>query len=393
MENTSTTPVLREFSTAQWQHWTEDILHLNTAYPISYFSPDDEPADVLSKMIAYLQENDISTRPYEEAINELLHKYHKEQFNAPKLHALLSAVMSSGSFICKTYVLRLFDSRLLAPLENKGFSLHALTLQALTKMNLTDAERSKVLASTRALLLEMQPRADIYAQSLYFARNQDDLNHPLAGFFDWMTLMFQVLEKNPGADPAHLCPKAIRMEVLSAAVSRKGDFFPAFYHWFKANDEMLSRNIAYLYVLSGLCQWLEEKPERWQANEYTNALLFLLLAKSLLPRKKSYGEGENIIVQAPAEVMEFLIQSNQMKKNRIGWQEGLYSTQTSEYDIFWYTSSITDDFIFIGNGKQSVKIYDETLGEFFCDLEANTSPQETLMKKDQWNVRAGARAA
>lgn len=388
MENTSTTPVLREFSTAQWQHWTEDILHLNTAYPISYFSPDDEPADVLSKMIAYLQENNISTRPYEEAINELLHKYHKEQFNAPKLHALLTAAMSSGSAICKPYVLRLFDGRLLVPLENKGFSLHTLALQALTKMNLTNAERTKVQASTRALLLEIQPRADIYAQSLYFARTQDDFNHPLPHFFDWMNLIFQALGKNPGADPAHQCAKAIRMEVLGAAVSQKGNFFPAFYHWFKSNDETLSRNNVYLYVLSGLCQWLEEKPARWQANEYTNALLFLLLTKSLLPRKKSYGEGENVIVQAPAYVMEFMIESLHMKKSRIGQQAGLYSTQTGEDEIFWCPSPANDDFIFLGNGKQSVKVYDETLGEFFCDLEA-----ETLMQKDQWHILASKQAA
>lgn len=393
MENTSITPVLRDFTTAQWQHWIEDILHVGVAYPISNFSKDDEPSDVLSKMIAYLQENNISTRPYEEAVNELLHKYHKEQFNARKLHALLSAALSSGSAICKTHVLRLFDSRLLAPLENRGFSLHAIALQTLTKMHLTDAERTKVQASTRALLLEMQPRADIYAQSLYFARTQDDLNHPLADFFDWMTLMFRALEKNPVADPAQLCAKAIRLEVLGAAVSRKGDFFPAFYHWFKVNDETLSRNNAYLYVLAGLCQWLEEKPARWQANEYTNALLFLLLAKSLLPRKKSYGEGENVVVQAPAEVMEFLIISHQMKKNSTGRRAGTHSTQTGEGYIFWCPSPTTDDFIFLGNGEQRVKIYDEALGQFFCDLEDNTSPQETLMQKDQWNIRVGEHAA
>lgn len=103
-----------------------------------------------------------------------------------------------------------------------------------------------------------------------------------------------------------------------------------------------------------------------------------MLTNTLLPIKSTANQKGGWMIQVPGYIMEFLLESRQMKVNKKGQPEGSNAEQINEGDIYWYTPSNDNDYIRLCNQKRCIKIFDDVIGSFFCNAETDVSPLETL---------------
>ena len=217
----STVTVLRAHDRKKWRCWIEDILNLGVAWPISNFADDDTREDVLVSMVAFLQQNNISTIPYEEAVGELLGHYQKKQFNAAKIDALLTVSIHTRSIECKDIIIRMLLDGHLAGLKNdEDYALTVTAIQALGAIEMTDADYAVV----KNYIFDTTYRIfspGIFTQSLYFFRNHGKRPQSLTDYFNFVTHSLTVLDELVEQERY---ANAIMFELYGAALYRTPEF-------------------------------------------------------------------------------------------------------------------------------------------------------------------------
>lgn len=228
----SNTPaILRAYDRKKWRNWIEDILNLGVAWPISNFSDDDTPEDVLVSMVAFLQQHQISTLLYEEAVAELLGHYQKKQFNAAKIDALLTVCIHTRSLECKDIIIRmLLDGHLDGLTTEEGYTLTVTAIQALGAIPVEaydyDTIKKYIFDSTYGTF-----SPGIFTQSLYFFRNHGQKPKPLGDYFAFVTHSLSVLDDLVEEERYS---NAIMFELFGAALYRTSTFFTTFFEWYES---------------------------------------------------------------------------------------------------------------------------------------------------------------
>jgi hypothetical protein len=224
------TAIMRSYDRKKWRCWIEDILHLGLAWPISNFADDDTPEDVLVSMVSWLQQNDISAAPYEEAVAELLAHYQKKQFNAAKIDALLTVCIHLRSLECKDIIIRMLLDGHLAGLKNDDH--YALTVTAIQALGAIDikADDYKLIKTYIFNTTYKDFSPGIFTQSLYFFRSHGKRPKAMDDYFTFVTHALSVLD-DLVEEPAYA--NAIMFELYGAALYRTPEFFATFFKWYE----------------------------------------------------------------------------------------------------------------------------------------------------------------
>lgn len=190
-ENHDENRILLSYKEKDWEKWIIDILEIKIAYPISRISSN---GDVLSDMVFYLREHNITTRYYEKSIS---HRFMQEYYQNPNNIFLLERLIDVLVHLCgdtaNKSLIELLSSKINSSHKGKNSYLKTNALLALSKSYLIDSTYKENILNYIILqgLHEMKHDPYFYSTCLRFCYYQITTR----SFFNLLTIIINEIDK------------------------------------------------------------------------------------------------------------------------------------------------------------------------------------------------------